>query len=226
MLAEGEDVLYFASDRPGGEGKMDIWYAPLDNRGMPGEAVNLGSTVNTPEDEVSPYYSEKSGILFFSSEGHVGMGGLDIFKTHGQDSSWSEAMNLRPPINSPKEDLYYTLDEELEKGNFTSDRAKCDSCEGGDYCYAIYSFKGKPKLFKIEGTVYNKKTEEPIANSLVTIKDVAENLDPIYVTTDQNGHYEKQLREGMQYFIKAQKVDHFGDAVTIDQGPGQLKNLP
>lgn len=215
MLAEGEKTLYFVSNRPGGEGKMDLWSAPLDARGLPGQPVNLGPTVNTPEDELSPYYSEKTNILFFSSEGHVGMGGLDIFKAHGQDSSWREPMNLRPPVNSPKDELYYTMDEQLEKGHFTSDRQSCDTCKDGSYCYRIYSYKGKPKLYKVEGTVYDQKSGDPIPNSLVTIKDVSEEQKPIYVTTDQNGHYEKQLQEGIQYFIKAQKVDHFGDAVSI-----------
>lgn len=216
ILAEDERMLYFASDRPGGEGKMDLWSVPLDARGMAGKPMHLGPKVNTSGNELAPFYSEETGILFFSSDGHTGIGGLDIYKTHGEDSTWSEPVNMRPPVNSPKDELYYILDDDrLEKGHFTSDRQPCDTCENTNYCYGIYSFQGEPNLYRIEGKVFAQESGEPIPNSLVTFKDVSGFRDPTYAITDEDGHYEKQLQEGVQYFIKAQKIDYFGDALSI-----------
>src|ERR1041385_7295641 len=98
-LSADEQTLYFVSNMAGGQGGKDIWMTTWDKKNKKwGEPVNLGSKVNTPEDEMFPY-SAADGTLYFSSKGHVGMGGLDIFKTKMNGGAWDEPVNLKYPIN-------------------------------------------------------------------------------------------------------------------------------
>jgi OOP family OmpA-OmpF porin len=88
---EGNEVLYFASNRIGGKGGMDIWYATIKMVSL-GTATNFGEGVNTKWDEVTPFYDATNGLLYFSSEGHPGMGGLDVFKVKGNVGNWNEEL--------------------------------------------------------------------------------------------------------------------------------------
>jgi tetratricopeptide (TPR) repeat protein len=111
---QGYDVLYFASDRPGGVGGMDIWYSTrkvgtsLTSFTLP---KNVGSVVNTKGDELSPFYHSNKGELYFSSNGLIGVGGLDVFKSEGHKVNWKTPQNLGVPINSSTDDLYFVLSE-------------------------------------------------------------------------------------------------------------------
>ena len=141
--------------------------------------------------------------MFFSSNNHVGIGGLDVFKSslNIDDSVYATPKNLGSPINSSKDDAYFILDRVQTKGYFASDR---EDCPGGN-CYDIYEFQNEPILFDISGTVTDYDTYEPIQSALVTIKDVEGEDEPLYLITDEKGFYSTPLKENKQYFIKAQK---------------------
>lgn len=118
--------LLFVSDRPGGFGKSDIWVIGLEDGKPAGTAVNAGAAVNTSGEEASPFYDAVTGELFFSSNGRVGMGGMDIYKVSGDIASlqWKEpTMNLGYPFNSVKDDLYYMKDRASDTAYLSSDRA-------------------------------------------------------------------------------------------------------
>lgn len=100
------DVIYFSSDRPGGMGGLDIWFCIVKN-GVPQQPVNLGSMINTPGDEITPFYSAKENKLFFSSDRHTGMGGFDVFFALGNLSSWTKPENMKFPINSGANDFFF-----------------------------------------------------------------------------------------------------------------------
>ena len=101
-------LLYFASDKPGGYGGSDIYYAEIHPRGGVGQAVNAGPIVNTSGDELFPFVNNE-GQLFFSSDGHVGFGQLDVFATVADSTGQiKEVVNLGSPLNSPKDDLLTT----------------------------------------------------------------------------------------------------------------------
>ncbi|RXK86534.1 OmpA family protein [Filimonas effusa] len=126
VTADGAYLL-FASDMPGGNGKFDIWYAPLDAKGVAGKAVNAGSQVNTAEDEQAPFYHQASETLVFAANGRTGMGGFDLFASKGKiGGSWEAPVNLGAPVNSVKDDIYFTNQQAhglLEHAIISSDRS-------------------------------------------------------------------------------------------------------
>ena len=205
--------LFFSSNRPGGKGGFDIYVCNIDENGLTGEAVNLGSAINTSGDEVTPFYHTISNTLFFSSNGHVGVGGLDVFKSslNVDDSVYSVPKNLGRPINSSKDDAYFILDRVQTKGYFSSDREDCPSGN----CYDIYEFENEPITFDLSGYVYDSETNNPIHSALVTIKDVHNDADPLYLITDEKGFYSTPLAENMDYFLKGQKKSYFSDASNV-----------
>lgn len=99
--------LLFSSNKPGGEGGFDIWYATIDNSGKIGTPVNAGKTINTASDEQAPYYAEAAKTLVFATNGRVGMGGFDLFSSAGSIGNFAEPENMGYPVNSVKDDIYF-----------------------------------------------------------------------------------------------------------------------
>jgi outer membrane protein OmpA-like peptidoglycan-associated protein len=122
-ISKDGNTLYFVSDRPGGLGGRDIWYAAKTPDGKWGVPVNMGPEINTKYDEESPFISKDEKTIYFSSKGHKTMGGFDIFKsTFGKDGKWSEPENLKAPINTTDDDLYYTESANGKRIYFSSTR--------------------------------------------------------------------------------------------------------
>ncbi len=220
LNAEG-DMLFYSSNRPGGQGGMDIWYCHIDDYGNLEGPFNLGFVVNSPRDEVAPFFHHNTKTLFFSSNGHIGLGGLDVFKTkfNEDEETWTVPENLGRPVNSSKDDAFFIINKELSEGYFSSDRDVCTNCgedyKGSDYCYKIYSFGKAGMEFSLSGVVYNAETDEVIPNALITFKDVKGNMEPFFITTDEEGAYYQELQHNWHLFVKAQKVKFFGDAAAV-----------
>lgn len=211
-------IIYFASDRPGGYGKMDIWYEYIDQDGRTyGDPINMGPTINTAEDEVSPFFHRATSTLYFSSDGHPGFGGLDVFKStlNLNDSLWSVPKNLGQPINSSYDDTYFILNGSQLSGFVTSDRKECKACTGGGACNKIYSVTKQPNVYDVRGTVYNPETNKGIANATITFKDIRSDWEPFAIHTDSVGNYFYKLKEGVELYMKAQKIGFLGDAGTV-----------
>lgn len=126
VTADGKRLLY-ASDRPGGEGGLDIWEAQLNGDGTPFFTKNLGPVVNTASNEQAPYHHAASGLLVFSTDGRVGMGGYDFFYSKDSAGGYTTPVNFGYPVNSVKDDIYFTSkggkDNILESVWLSSDRA-------------------------------------------------------------------------------------------------------
>ncbi len=116
----GNEVMFFASNMEGGQGGYDIYYATYKGNGQYGDPVNLGPKINTVGDEDTPFY--RDGILYFSSTGHPGIGGYDIFMSTWNGTMWSKPQNMGLPYNSSADDLYFMLDKEGYHGLLTSNR--------------------------------------------------------------------------------------------------------
>lgn len=176
--------IFFASDRPGGSGKFDIWYAELKADGTTGKPVNLGTEVNTGGDEQSPFYHNSSSTLVFSSNGRQGLGGYDLFSAKGSEATWAAPQNLGYPVNSSRDDLYFFTDEKnglLTDAIFSSDR-------GTGCCLETYTISKRPKMKLLRGTVRDCKDNNPVANAIVSLKDAAGNIKED--TTDADGRYD------------------------------------
>jgi OmpA-OmpF porin, OOP family len=208
-------TLYFSSNRPGGQGGMDIWKIKIDPLGNPeGEAENLGYPINSELDEVTPFFHEASSTLFFSSNGHNSIGGLDVFKSlyDKENKVYNSSVNLGLPINSSKDDAYLIWDTKLKKGYFASDR---EPCENG-HCYDIYEIQNEPIRIILEGYSYDMATNEILPNTNLTFKDVKGEFEPFKMQTDEKGFYSLELTQGWEVFIKAQKNNYFADAATVN----------
>ncbi|HXB42234.1 MAG TPA: OmpA family protein [Bacteroidia bacterium] len=205
--------LFFSSNRPGGKGGMDIWYVNIDENGATSEPHNLGPTVNTAGDEVSPFFHHVSSTLFFASNGHAGLGGLDLFKSSysPDDTTFTLAKNLGQPINSSKDDAYLIMERTQSKGYFASDREDCPD----GHCYDIYEFDNEPIEFDLSGVVFDATTNLPIPSALVTIKDVHGDMEPLLLITDEKGYYFTTLLSEKEFYLKAQKKQYFADAASL-----------
>jgi peptidoglycan-associated lipoprotein len=189
-------TLYFVSDLAGGYGKKDNWKV---TRIRPGDTwskpVNLGPDINTPGDELFPYIRE-DGTLYFSSDGLIGMGGLDIFKAISQpDGSWI-VQNMKPPINSFADDFGIAFEDGSEKGIFSSTRKG----KGND---ELYSFELPPLKFNVTGLVKDEKAGTPITGSLVQL--IASDGSNLQAETGTGGDFKFALKADVDYIFLASK---------------------
>lgn len=126
VTGDGKYLLY-ASDRPGGTGGWDIWYAELDASGNLSKGGNMGSVINSAGDEQAPYYHQASETLVFASNGKTGMGGYDLFYAKGKPGQFAVAENMGYPVNSTKDDIYFAgkpgTDNFFDEALISSDRA-------------------------------------------------------------------------------------------------------
>ena len=159
-LSVDGNTLYFASDMPGGFGGMDLYYSQKES-GRWGPPMNLGPTVNTEGHEMFPHM-DHGGRLYLASDGHIGLGGLDIYYVIDRgNGDWTQPENLGAPINSIGDDFAVTFNEEGSCGFFSSDRA------GGAGRDDVYSF-AKTAL-PVEVYVYDAKTDMPIEGAQVIV---------------------------------------------------------
>lgn len=192
-LSENELTLYFVSDMPGGLGGKDIWKVTRDNPSADwGTPENMGAEINSPGNEMFPFI-HNDGTLYFSSDYHLGMGGLDIFRASYINNRW-QVENMRYPINSTYDDFAIVIEKENERGYFSTSR------DGND---EIYSFVLPPLKFNIEGEVRNEKTDQPLANA--TVKMVGSDGMTLASETSADGKFKFMLRPNTDYVFVASK---------------------
>ncbi len=217
-----QEILYFVSDRDGGRGGLDIWYSLISKKGDHRTPYNCGSRINSDRNEYSPFYDSKNGVLYFSSEGHITMGGMDVVKAVGAVKKWTKPENLGAPINSSCDDMYYVLEDNQKEGYFVTNRPGVYALKSETCCDDIFRFKYKKIInVAVQGFVYEKgdETKTPINEAAVTLKltgsesgeDVPINED----TTADNKMYFFPLQIGKYYKISGQKDGYLTNSVEI-----------
>jgi outer membrane protein OmpA-like peptidoglycan-associated protein len=192
--------LYFVSDMPGGYGATDIYVSQIFNDGALGDSKNLGPTVNTTGREMFPFLTGEA--LYFSSDGHYGLGGLDIFESKKlSEAAFSEPQNVGKPINSNGDDFAYISDKGGLFGYLSSNRA---GGKGDDDIYYVTLIK-EPCGQLITGRVINKKTGQPIAGVSVKAQ-----VNGVSYTDDSkpDGSYSINIPCGKDVIVEATKPDH------------------
>jgi OmpA-OmpF porin, OOP family len=178
VLPGGKQIL-FASNRPGGEGGTDLWMADLLLNGAVANITNLGNTINTKYDEQAPYYHQPTGALVFSTNGRVGMGGYDFFYAKGTPGNWKTPVNFGYPVNSIKDDIYFT--SRGDATNILGD-VLLSSDRSAECCLELFTLK-KAKLPKnIKGSVVACDDKKPINGAKVEITDASGNVVHTAVT--------------------------------------------
>ena len=196
-ITSGNDTLYFSSNMPGGLGGNDIYFSTWDGSGW-SEPTNVGAPVNTGGDEMYPYYVD--GRLFFTSNGHAGIGGLDVFKAFRDGNGFRSVTNLGYPLNSSDDDFAYHIDAETLTGYVSSNR------EGGAGLEDIYAFQytGHP----INGVVLETVDKIPVGGATVQLFDDEGNHIGTTLTRP-NGQFHFQLPFGREYSMIALKDGYF-----------------
>ncbi len=173
-------TLYFASNKPGGYGNFDIYKAAINTDGTLGAAENLGQKVNTEGQEMFPYVSSNNTI-YFSSNGHLGLGGMDVFYTREIDGKMAPIRNVGIPVNSNADDFAFRINEETEEGFVSSNRA---GGKGSDDVYKIKKLQPLCDVL-ISATVLDDKTREPLSGASVTLYDADGNKVTSKTTNDK-----------------------------------------
>ncbi|WP_164122000.1 MULTISPECIES: OmpA family protein [Sphingobacterium] len=211
VLNKDETVLYYASDMPGGQGGVDIWYSELQSDGTWGDPQNAGSQINTTGDEMFP--AIEGDNLYFSSTGHIGMGGLDIFRAKGAKSNFSKPINMGYPVNSASDDFAFVNsmdDDNHTMGYLSSNRL------GGVGSDDIYSFTlTKPRLnIELITIVKDKKTGEILEQSIVMLYDQKNVV--ARGSTDINGTINFDLDKGLAYKVYGEKPGYMADSILVN----------
>lgn len=223
FVTADELTIYFSSDMPGGYGGYDLYKATRSKKsGKFTNIQNLGPEINTEGQEVFPALRGDS-VLYFSSDGHPGMGGLDIFSSKIQNGKFEKVENLMSPINSSYDDIGIVFDdakvidpkskfEYVEKGYFSSNRP---GGRGGD---DIYYFLLRPLVFTLSGFVRDAMTRQYIDGALVEI--VGSDGSSLTTKTDVKGYYffdKKQILENVTYSMKVTKSQYWDENNTATQ---------
>jgi outer membrane protein OmpA-like peptidoglycan-associated protein len=217
----GENVLYFVSDRKSAnsQGGLDIWYASFKRDGSTGNEFNCGKKVNTTEDDCTPYYDDRNGLLYFSSNGRVGMGGFDIYYAKGWGKKFDFPENVGYPINSSVDDRYFTLTPNHKGGFFVSNRPGGFELKSPTCCDDIFEFKYIiDPVFAVKGYVFSTDDKEK-KHPLEKVTVVLLNDDQTFVAKDSSSRkklkYFFNTQKDHKYVIKAGKEKYFTSTVTV-----------
>ncbi len=218
------DMMYFASDRPGGFGGMDIYVSLRQENGKWGEPLNLGPVINTDGEEIFPHM-HASGTLYFASTGHSGYGGLDLFQSNKLNNAWSKPQNLEKPFNTTSDDFGFIIDRDKKNGYFSTNR---EGGLGGDDIYSFYIAEEnldvvtgqEPQLESpiaktVDILVIDHETGEPVIEAKVNYMNlddltIARAITSMNNQDQQNNENDLMLRLNMDENSKSGITDYDG----------------
>ncbi len=208
LSADGQ-TMYFASDMPGGFGGTDLYRVKRTGDGW-GPAENLGAVVNTFGNEMFPYLHQDS-VLYFSSDGHAGLGSLDIFKSIKNGDAWSKPGNLKAPVNSPADDFGIVISSNGREGMISSNRP---GGKGEDDIYLLTISERLPDSVMITGLVKDKETLETMKNATVFVLNTLNN-EVMVLKTGENGRYTAKVKRGSSLVIKGIRNGFYPDCLSL-----------
>jgi outer membrane protein OmpA-like peptidoglycan-associated protein/LysM repeat protein len=211
-LSKDEKQLFFTSDMPGGIGETDIYVVAINNDGTFGKPENLGTTINTEGREMFPFISQDN-TLYFSSDGHFGIGSLDIFASKIVAKEFEEPVNLKAPINSKLDDFSFSINPKTQKGFLSSNR------EGGAGDDDIYVFeqlqKEKPCIQTVTGVVRELKFKKQLPFANLLLKDYLGNVIKDTIA-DEEGRFSFELPCNKKYVITGSKEYYQPDTKNFE----------
>ncbi len=202
-LTPDGNTMYFASNMPGGFGGSDLYMVTRSDNGDWGPAENLGAKINTEGDELFPFFESTNQILFFSSDGRFGLGGLDVFYSAAHGSDFGEVKNAGYPLNTQYDDFAMIVDSRLDNGYVSSNRP---GGSGGDDIYSFQLLKNLKIDKRIQGMAMDKDGN-PVPEALVSLHD---NNDQVIdsVTTDDHGTFGFFADADEDFMLTAEKKEY------------------
>lgn len=222
-LSLDEKTLYFSSDMPGTFGQSDLYKVKINEDGSFGSPENLGNTINTEGRETFPSVTDENEI-YFASDGHPGLGGLDIFVSKiNPDGTFGRVQNIGEKANSNKDDFAYLIDTKTRRGFFTSNR------DGGQGYDDIYKFLETKRLLceqELYGEITDLETSALLPDAKVSLFDSRFNLVSV-TNSDEKGNYSFTVECGKTYNVRAEKIEYTTkeQKVTVDDKRGKT-HLP
>lgn len=218
MVSPDGNRLYFVSDKPGGRGGTDLWYC--DRAGDDwGEPRNLGSRVNTPGNEMYPFIT-KEGLLYFSSTGHPGLGGYDLFSVRIGPEGPGKVFNLGRPMNSAQDDISLVLTDDDSTGFFASNRP------GGMGSLDLYGCTVHPPRVRISGVVVDKLSQTPVEGAQIEVKDAnGQFIDGTVVEMLEGGRFTIELPYSEKYTLVASRNGYRQAMADVDTEKDDLGNV-
>ncbi len=232
LLEEGPDgqtILFYSSNRiSGSKGGYDIWYTLIDNQGNYSEPVNIES-INTAKDEMTPYFYKKSATLYFSSNGHLGFGGFDIYSSKLSDKGYGIPKNIGIPQNSSFDDVYYYITSTDTIAYLSSNRTGSSYLDDASEacCLDIFKLNILPCDLELQALVFNYYTNEALTGVTVKLYDLDQTDKPpvILHLLDSNSFHFNILCD-KKYKIVASKPDFSSDSITFfSGGPGEFSRI-
>ncbi len=217
VINSQREILYFVSNRPGGKGGYDVYYSIMQEDGTFGNAVNFAE-VNTEFDEITPFYSNTTGIFYFASNGYPGLGGYDIYRTEKRDGGWMTPENMSVPFNSSFNDLYFMESDSSDVAYLASNRSggyflddNSEAC-----CNDIYKINYNDIEIKLVAKTFDKLTGEPMEKATVTLFDLSGVEAPVGITNINGGNeFKFNLDRSKDYRIIGSKDGFFSDTVDL-----------
>jgi tetratricopeptide (TPR) repeat protein len=200
-----DKVLYFSSDRPGGFGGKDIYKVLRLPNGQWSKAMNLGATVNSPYDEDAPFIHSDKKTLYFSSKGHQNMGGYDVFKTVLENDVWTNPENLKYPINTCDDDIYYVVAANGKVAYYSSNR---EGGYGGQDIYKIVLKDESSQLFVVKAIITTKDGKTPLSAKITLIENESKKVHGIYKSNDVTGKFILLVNPEKTYNIIIESKDY------------------
>ncbi len=216
--------LYFASNKPGTTGGYDLWMSDLDDNGNPVSSINLGHKINTAMDEQAPYYNTLQKKLIYSSKGFTGLGGFDFMESLGETGKWTTPINMGFPMNSAKDDLYFSPDPNQP------DFAYISSDRQSDCCLELYTVKNSiiAPTYLVSGLVLDCDQQKPLEGAKVTLMDSLSKQSIKEMMTDAAGKYKFELPTKKLYRLIVEKENYFSKRspakIGIDHHTDSLTN--
>ncbi|MCL4857595.1 MAG: OmpA family protein, partial [Flavobacteriales bacterium] len=212
------NTIYFVSDRPDGKGGKDIYKATKDDKGVWGNAENLGISINTPDDEDAVFLHPDGKTLYFSSKAHGSMGGFDVYKSVYEKGKWSKPQNLGFPVNTSDDDVCFVITASGDYGYYTSIRP--DGKGKRDiYKVTFLDELNKPKLTLLKGAITDKKTGQPLQATIEIYDNDNNKLIGVFESNSTTGKYMVSLPAGVNYGISVKSPGYlfYSENFVIDK---------
>ncbi|MBP7497181.1 MAG: PD40 domain-containing protein [Bacteroidales bacterium] len=199
-------TLYFVSDRPGGYGGADLWYSVKDSKGDWGKPVNMGNTLNTSFREEGVFMQADGKTLYYSSEGHNSMGGLDIYVTTFENGKWTAPKNIGFPINTPEHDVFFSITEDGKHAYYSS-------AQKGGYgeldIYEILFLDSKINIIAFRGKVLDADTKKPLCSKITIRNSITGKVVDTLNSDCRSGDFYAKVTKGIPYTLNIESPEYY-----------------